>query len=155
MSVVARRIKAIPVRSASGVWRVMVDLLAPTTSDARNELLSIDGVASCLVASEAMKAAPVVVRGKGPCVRLYCNYGEDAIVADDANETPLAICPTEGDWSVSLPCPVEDLKWVQAALMKQCNRVTARDMSEAFAIADESGDNSAAATINVEAFLRS
>lgn len=33
----------------------------------------------------------------------------------------------KGDWRVSLPCPMDDLGWVQAALKKHSTRITARD----------------------------
>lgn len=157
MSVVARRIKTIPARTAAEAWLVIVDLLAPNQSDARTELLGIDGIAACLVASEAMKDAPIVVRGTGPCVRVYCLYGEDAIVGDDTNEAQLATCPTDGDWSMSLPVPIEDLEWVREALAKRSNRVTARDMTDTFVASDIATEEQAqpAAAIDKEAFFRS
>lgn len=157
MSVVARRIKSIPARSASDTWLVIVDLLAADATDARDELLRVDGIASCLISSEAIKDTPIVVRGKGPCIRVYGLYGEDAIVGDNANEAQLATCPTDGDWSMSLPAPTEDLEWVQQALAKRSARVTARDMKEAFTVSDEPVEKQAQPipTINPEAFFRS
>ena len=89
------------------------------------------------------------------CVRIYCLYGEDAIAGDDANEAQLPTCPTDSDWSMSIPCPIEDLEWVQTTLAKQSARITARDMNDAFTISEEGDEKSAAVTINVEAFLRS
>lgn len=153
MSVVVRRITAIPVRSAPEAWATIVDLIASEGS--RAELMKVDGIAACLIASEAMKASPVVVRDKEACVRVYCLYGEDAIVGDTASEAKLPTCPTEGDWSVSLPCPAEDLTWMRAALSKQSNRVTARDMTEPFTISEDGSAKAAAATVNMEEFLRS
>lgn len=158
MTVVARRIKATPARPASEAWQVVVDLLAPTASEARDELLRVEGIASSLIASQAMKDAPIVVYGSGPRVRIYCLYDEDAIEGEQANEQSLASCPTEGDWSLSLPSPPEDLKWVQDSLKKRSSKVTARDMAEPVATgsADEaSGRKATDAVINPEAFFRS
>src|SRR6266567_245071 len=98
-SVVARRIIATPACHASGAWAKMVDLLAPDQkSTARKELESVAGIANSLIAEEAFRDAPAVVRGKGPRVRLYCLYNEDAISGEDASEAPLATVPTEGEW---------------------------------------------------------
>jgi hypothetical protein len=158
MTVVARRIKATPARPASEAWQVVVDLVAPGATAARQELLSVGGIASSLIASQAMKDAPIVVHGSGPRVRLYCLYDEEAVEGEQANEQKLATCPTEGDWSMSLPSPPEDLKWVQDSLKKKSPRITARDMSEPVATEssdEEAGRKSSGATINPEAFFRS
>jgi hypothetical protein len=156
MTVIARRITATPARVASEAWSVIVQLLAPQPeSAARRELLAVTGIASSLIADEAMKFAPVVVYGTGPCVRIYCLYDDDAITGDNANETALAFNATEGDWSMSLPCPVEDLAWVQESLKKQSSRVTARDMATTVE-GDKSDPAAATKAIQVDegAFLR-
>lgn len=158
MTVVARKIKATPARPASEAWQVIVDLLAPRASDARDELLRVEGIASSLIASQAMKDAPIVVYGSGPRVRVYCLYDELAIEGETANEQKLASLPTEGDWSMSLPAPTEDLKWVQDSLKKRSSRVKARDMAEPVAAEsseEEDGQKSSGATVNLEAFNRS
>lgn len=152
-TVIVRRIVASPVRSASDVWKVIVALLAESGSDAHSELLGVTGVASSLIASEAMQDAPIVVHGCGSRVRIYCLYGEAAITGDNANETNLAFDPTAGDWKLSLPCPEEDLSWVQAAL-KKSSRITARDITTTVDTT-ESKDVDATAVIDLESFLRS
>ena len=159
-SVVARRIIASPERHASEAWTKMVVLIAPDkNSDARKELESVAGIASSLIAEGSFKDAPAVVRGKGPRVRLYCLYGEDAISGEDANEATLAIVPTEEEWKLSLPCSADDLTWVQAALKNKSTRITARDLSEQVTDEDEDsqqGNASAKAVIiNREEFFRS
>ncbi len=156
MTLLSRRIRAIPYRSAMDTWGVIVNLVAGVGSDPGAELLKVDGIAACLITSEGIKNSPIVVRGKGPCVRLYCLYGENAIVGDAASETVLPTFPTENEWSVSLPCPGEDLNWVQAALSKQSNRITARDMTEPSPLAEHEAESSATAPIiDTEEFLRS
>jgi hypothetical protein len=160
ISVVARRIIATPARHASEAWTIMVDLIAPDqNSDARKELDSVAGIAKSLIAEEAFKDAPAVVRGKGPRVRLYCLYGDDAISGEYANETTLATVPTEEGWKLSLPCPTNDLTWVQAALKNKSTRITARDLSEPVTDEDEDSQQGNASakviTINREEFFRS
>jgi len=159
MTVVARRIIAVPVRTASDAWAAIVNLLAPgPNSKARSELLHIAGVASALIADEAMKA-PIVVYGSGPRVRIYCLYDEDAITGEAAREETLAFNATEGDWRMSLPCPADDLAWVQDALQKRSSHVTARDMTTTVDAEKSEGDGTVSTDItdivDTEAFFRS
>jgi hypothetical protein len=156
MTVVARSIKATPARAAIDAWRVIVDLLAFKESASRADLFGVEGVASSLIASRAMEHSPIVVYGSGPRVRIYCLYDEEAIVGEDANEQTLASNPTEGDWSMSLPCPTEDLKWVAEALAKRSKRITARDLIDAVTDSStgEGETKSSAAIIDPEAFFR-
>lgn len=129
MTTVARRILATPARSEDEAWLIIVNLLAPDPkSNAYAELQSITGISSSLIASEAMKDAAIVVSGKGARIRIYCLYDEDAIVGEDANEQPFSTTPTDAEWRISLPCPVEDLEWVQKSLGRRSARITARDL---------------------------
>lgn len=157
-SVVVRRIIATPARHASETWAKIVNLIAPSQGAARTELESVAGIACSLISDEAFKDATAAVRGKGPRVRFYCLYDDDAISGENASEAALATVPTEGDWTMSLPCPSDDLEWVQAALKKKSTRVTARDLSEPVTDDEESQSEEASAktiTINREAFFRS
>lgn len=154
MTVIARRIVAEPVRTASETWKTIADLLVSESGNAaREELLSVIGVASSLIAAEAAKDSPFVVHGSGPQVRIYCLYGEEAILGDKANESNLIVNPLAGDWAMSLPCPGDDLNWVQSALKKHSKRITARDIN-ATVNDDEVNANDKSADINMEAFLR-
>lgn len=159
MSVVSRKLRSIPVRSAADTWKAAAFLLAPVeTSDAHKELTSVSGIASSLISSEAMAEAGVVCTGSGPRVRIYCLHDEDAITGEEANESPLQHCPTEDeDWQVSLPCPSEDLDWVRRALKEKSNRISPRDMTERLGPQEENNGNPALASaqVNKEAFLRS
>lgn len=159
MSVVSRKVRATPFRSSSETWKVIALLLAPDeSSEAHVELMSVDGTVSSLISSDAMKDAAVVCTGTGPRVRIHCLYGEDAITGDDANESPLQQCPTEDDWELSVPCPANDLDWVNRSLKDKSPRITARDMSERLGPNDEQGQkksSQASAKVNTETFLRS
>ncbi len=156
MSVVARRIRATPERGASDAWQVIVDLIAPKDGTARRELLGIEGIASSIISTESPKDAAMVVRGKGPRVRMYCLYDDEAISGDDANEAALADCPTDEDWVMSLPADADDVAWVKDALAKKSVRVTVREKSEAFDDGEEQSKQASTteAAINMEAFLR-
>ena len=156
MTIVSRRVAATPARSASEAWSVIVNLVAPSDDAARKELQRIEGVASCIIAEEAMKSDACVVHGSGPRLRVYCLYNEDAITGEDTNEAPLMFCPTEGDWRMSLPCPSDDLDWVRQSLKERSTHVVAREVGTA--VDEEEPDESTTAkgaVINREAFLRS
>jgi hypothetical protein len=156
MSVVARRIRATPERGASDGWQIIVDLIAPKDGEARTELLGIEGIASSIISTESPKDAPMVVRGKGPRVRIYCLYDDEAVSGDDANESALAQNPTEGDWAMSLPADADDVAWIKDALAKKSKRVTVREKNEAFDDGEDQSKqaNTTEAAINMEAFLR-
>ncbi len=156
MSTVARRIRATPERGASDSWHLIVDLIAPKNGAARSELLGIEGIASSIISTESPKDAPMVVLGKGPRVRIYCLYGDDAISGDDANESELASCPTEDDWVMSLPADADDVTWIKDALAKQSTHVKVREKNEVFYDGQDQSKQAASsvAAINMEAFLR-
>jgi hypothetical protein len=157
MSTVARRIRATPERGASDAWQVIVDLIAPNDGAARRELLGIEGIVSSIISTESPKDAAMVICGKGPRVRMYCLYDDEATSGDDANEAALAECPTDGDWVMSLPADADDVVWVKDALAKKSVRVTVREKSETVDDREEQPkqDNTTQASINTEAFLRS
>lgn len=153
-SVVARRVSATPVRTASEVWRLITDLVVCREASARRDLDSIAGVAMAIIAAEGPHHSPIILSGVGPQLRIYCLYDDDAIIGQDANEDPLSWCPTAGDWALSLPCPAEDLDWVTAELAAVTNRVTARDLNESLSTLASAtkGAVTELGPINVEAF---
>lgn len=156
-SVIRRTFACTPTRSASETWDLIVSLLAPDSgSDAHRELKLVGGVASSALSSEASKEDPIVVCGKGPVVRIYCVFNEDAVTGDGVDESSLAQCPTAGDWNISLPCPKEDLEWTQKKLKSLSKRVTARALGES--VDYDSGSTAkavnAALGINLEEFLK-
>jgi len=144
MTTVARRtFRSNPQRDALQTWIAIVDLLTQgRTGDSRTELLAIGGVAASIIAEQAPKDAAIVVTCDGPRTRIYCLYDDEAIEGSDANEDVLGFDPLKGDWRMSLPCPADDLGWVQGALKKHSTRITARDRDTPL-----SEDASATATV--------
>ena len=100
--------------------------------------------------------AAIVVTCDGPRTRIYCLYDDDAIDGSGANEDPLGFDPLKGDWRVSLPCPADDLTWVQGALDQYSARITARDLEERVA-SDKSvtRTNAKPLVLDPRGFLRS
>ncbi len=155
MTVVARRLASIPARLASETWLRVIDLVAPTNTSAQDELRRVTGIASSLITREAMKESPIVVTGNGPRIRLYCVYGEAAIEGEGVNEAALPSSPAESEtWAMSLPCPTDDLSWVNASLKRHSSRVTARDLAETSPPDTEEKTSASEASINLESFLR-
>ncbi len=155
MTVIARRFASVPERSAVDTWNAIVELIAPDPrSSARDELAAVAGVACSLIAGEM--SAPIVVYGSGPRLRIYCLYGDDAIEGDNVSEGAFPYVPTDGDWRMSLPCPEEELEWVQKSL-RSSTRVSARVEDED--LSDEKSEDrgargEGAPTVNLDAFLR-
>jgi hypothetical protein len=155
MTVVARRIISTPVRGAAETWAFITNLLAPSDSDGKRELARVAGIACSLISSEAPAGDAIVVWGNGPRVRLYCLFGEDAVTGDDKAESSLATCPTNGDWSMSLPCPAEDLAWVQKELAVHSKRITARKLGDSVPDEEPASESKTTNAVSEAAFFRS
>ena len=155
MTVVARRVASIPARLATETWHRIVALVAPSDGAARAELLSVTGIAASLITRQAMQDSPIVFAGQGPQLRFYCVYGESAIAGSGVNEQALPSSPVAANaWTASLPCPAEDLAWVEESLAQLSARVTARD-AEQTSWPEAGGETpSSTATIHLESFLR-
>lgn len=117
MTVIARRVASVPVRTAVATWERVVEIVTVPGSDARDELTGITSIAAMLIADEQTKDAPITVSGGGPLVRVYTVHGEDAVEHDDADEADLAFDPTSGDdWTLTLPASSTDVGVVEEAV---------------------------------------
>lgn len=136
-TVASRTFRSTPHRSGGETWSAIVTLLTRgKESTAAAELRSVAGVATSVIIDRAVEGAPIVVACDGPRTRIRCVYDDDALDESTADEGPLGFDPLEGDWTVSLPCLADDLAWVQSALKKHSQRITARDAAEGFAITE-------------------
>jgi hypothetical protein len=164
MTVIARTFATIPARSATDTWEAIVAMIAPDCdSVARQELAAVTGVACSLITDEALASDPLVVFGAGPRLRVYCVYGDAAIAGDEVNESALSFVPTAAGWRMSLPCPEEDLEWVERSLARVSQHVRARALGTDAPEGDKNGrdDRSegqtatpGSAVVNLDAFLR-
>lgn len=155
-TVASRVVRASPYRNTSDTWAFIVELLTQGKDcDARKELLSVAGIASSVIAERGSKDAAILVTCDGPRTRVYCLYDEAAIEGGDAKEDDLGYEPLKGNWAVSLPCPEDDLEWVQKALKDKSSRITARDMALRLGEEDQAGKAEAGGglTLNVGKFL--
>lgn len=154
-TVASRKFNSTPQRDAAATWRAVVEVLTQGVADAKkDELLAVTGVASSLIADKAPESAPIVVTCDGPRTRIYCLYDEDATDGSDANEESLGFEPLKGDWRISLPCEADDLSWVQNALKKHSERITARDKTSTTSTT-EGATNSAELELDPKGFAGS
>jgi hypothetical protein len=107
-----------------------------------------------LIAAEAWRDEPAIVAGVGPQLRLFCVYGEDAIVGEDINEDPVSWSPTDGNWTMVMPCPSQDLAWVHDAAADVSARLQIVELTAAREAATVPPTASGAPSIDVEEFLR-
>jgi hypothetical protein len=155
-SVYSRTFRSSPHRDATQTWLAIVDLLTSNSgsTNARHELLSVKGVVSSIIAEKSFQDSPLVVTCNGPRTRIYCIYDEEAIEGGNENEDSLGFDPLNGDWSISVPCPAEDLEWAKVALKRHSDHIYARDASNGVAVADEKAQVVASLSLNLEEFLK-
>lgn len=155
-TVVSRTFRSCPYRDGIKTWQKIVELLTlGQSNDASRELLSVSGIAASLIGDKSPRNNPIVVICDGPRTRIYCTYDEDAIDGTGENEDSMGFDPLNGEWAVSLPCEDEDLDWVQPALRKLSNRITARDLNSVTNSFDDNVNNSQTLTLDPEGFLGS
>jgi hypothetical protein len=127
-------------------------VIAPEGTQGNNELVALTGLAASMIAAEAWKTSPLIVSGVGPQLRVYCLYGEAAILGEDGNEDTLSWSPTDGDWRIEFPCPPADLEWVTDAAADISGRVEVVDNSVT-KVPEAAGAADSAPTIDATAFL--
>lgn len=156
-TVASRTFRSVPQRDAVQTWSAIVDLLTQgKTGENRSELLAVAGIAASVIAEQGPKDAAITVTCDGPRTRIYCLYDDDAIEGSSASEDVLGFNPLKGEWRISLPCPEDDLAWVQAALKKHSNRIIARDLNDAVSDKDSASvQKSEALVLDQKGFLGS
>lgn len=162
-TVVKRVVCSTPKRDSVETWDKVVEMLTQGKQGAaRNELIAIAGVAASIITEKAPKDSAITVTCNGPRTRIYCLYDEDAIDGSDAKEDALGYDPLAGDWALSLPCPADDLVWVQRSLKAKSVRITARDMTDKLgdqpataANATQASKQAADFSFDPDAFLKS
>jgi hypothetical protein len=154
-TVASRTFRSNPHRDTVQTWHAITELLIRGKSGAaKAQLLAVAGVAASIIAEQTPKGFPIVVTCEGPRTRIYCTYDDDAIDGTGANEDALGFDPLSGDWRMSLPCPKDDLAWVQAALKKHSDRITARGPDDAVA-ADQGATTAESLVVDIKGFLGS
>jgi len=124
-----RDVASIPQRSAKETWQVITDLVAEERAVDRTHLDAAASIVESLIADQMPATHPIVFKGSGPRVVVYCLYGEDALDAG-LEVDPLPKRPTAGDWRASAPCESEDTKWMNDCLRSRAPRISVYDVVE-------------------------
>lgn len=125
---IRRDIASIPVRSAGETWQAIVDLIARDGSVDANTLKAAGSVMESLIADEHAATVPIVVKGEGPRLVIYCLYNEAAMEAGKDID-PLNWNPTGGaDWRMTAPVEAADVAWMNNTLKNRAPRITVHDV---------------------------
>jgi len=157
MSTIARRFVASPARLSSLTWDAISELICQADSGARAEFQKVSGLASCILNDEVFAQHPLVVKNKGPRLRVYCLYGEDATSGEDKNEGALSWKPTENEWHVFIPCVAAEVKETAKSLKGKSNKFSAYNIEESIPDdqelpASEEKRSNASTSVDWEAF---
>ena len=142
---IRRDISSIPLRSASETWQRIIDLVTGLGSNDAQQLKSAAGVMGSIITDEHPARRAIILEGSGPQLRIYLRYGMKALEEGDKVDS-LTWNPTEGDWTMHVPCDEENMAWVKKSLAA-CTRIKVFDVAEADR-ADDEEESSVAKTEN-------
>ena len=155
MSSIARRFTASPDRISSETWTAITKLICGDDKTASAEFGKVAGIAASLINDGAFADNPLVMINKGPRLKIYCLYGEDAITGEARNESELTWRPTAGDWTVSLPCLSDDFAMIERAMKGTSARFNIYDISKGLGEADEQKTAATSGSVDWAAFKKS
>ncbi len=144
---VRRDIASIPARSAAETWEAIIELVTGPDSIEPDQLSAARSIMESIIAEEHPASVPIVLKGAGPRVLIYCLYGEDAMEAGLSVDS-LASNPTEGDWRMTAPSEEGDVTWMNRSLSKKAPRISVHDVTDA--PADDASEAKAEETLAVD-----
>lgn len=127
---IRRDIASIPKRSAAETWREIVKLITGQGSVDAASLTAAASVMESLIADEHPTSVPIVVKGVGSRLVIYCLFGEDAMDAD-TDIPKLNWNPTAGNWAMTAPTDAVDLGWMNKTLKERAPRIAVHDVNAA------------------------
>jgi hypothetical protein len=133
---IRRDISSIPERSASETWQRIIDLVTSNGSKDAQQLKAAAGVMGSIITDEHPASRPILLEGVGPQLRIYCRYKMDAIEQGSGVDA-LNWNPTEGDWTMHVPCDRENIDWVRKSLATSSPRIKVFDVTEEERAEDE------------------
>lgn len=145
---IRRDISAVPLRTASETWTEIVSMVSDSGSVDVAQLSAAVGVMGSVIADENAKDRPMILEGVGPQLRIYLQYGEDAVTAGTDVDS-LSWNPTAGDWTMHVPCDAANLEWVRKSLQRTSPRMKVYDLSGDFWREDEAGPEKQATDLKI------
>ena len=143
---IRRDISAIPERSASETWQRIIDLVTGNGSKDVQQLKAAAGVMGSIITDEHPADRPILLEGVGPQLRIYCRYRMDAIEQGSSVDA-LNWNPTEGDWTMHVPCDPENIDWVRKSLANSSPRIKVFDITEEEGVEDDTAKGAARAIV--------
>lgn len=146
---VRRDIASIPLRSAGETWQAIIELISGPDSVDRAALENAASVMETLIADEQPAAVPIVVKGNGPRLLVYCLYQEKAMEAGLGIDA-LSWNPTAGDWAITAPCEDADAPWMNRSLQARAARITVHAADQQPPADDEQETAKARASLDID-----
>ncbi|QPF90862.1 hypothetical protein [Bradyrhizobium commune] len=126
---VKREIASIPVRSAGETWAAIVALISGADTPDAATLKAAASIMESLIADEHPATVPIVVKGNGDRLVIYCRYNEDAIELGSSIDK-LTWNPTGGSgWKITAPIEAGDVTWMNDALKSRAPRLSVHDVA--------------------------
>lgn len=126
---IRRDVASVPLRCAKETWRAIVDLVTGSGSVDKAQLEAAASVMESLIAEELPAALPIVFKGAGPRILIYCLYNEEAMEAGLGIDA-LGANPTAGDWRMTAPSEDEDVNWMNETLKSRAPRIRVHSACE-------------------------
>jgi hypothetical protein len=147
---VRRDIASIPVRSAGETWQAILDLITAADSVDATMLKAAASVMESLIAEEHPATVPIVVKGNGARLVIYCLYNEAAMEAG-TDIDPITWNPTGGaGWKMTAPAEAADVTWMNSTLKTRAPRITVHDVASPPAEDDGDNANTSAAALTID-----
>ena len=143
---IRRHIASIPVRSAKETWAAITALVTGSGSVDADQLAAAGSIMESVIADEQPLTVPIVFKGSGPHLVIYCLYDEEAMEAG-LDVDGLNANPTAGDWRMTAPCEDGDADWMNVTLKTRAPRITVHDAS---APPDEEEPKSSAKALEID-----
>jgi hypothetical protein len=146
---VRREIASLPVRSVGETWQAIIKLITGEGSVDADTLTAAASVMESLLADEHPATVPIVVKGNGPRLVIYCLYNEAAMEAGTAIDS-LTWNPTGGkDWEITAPCEAADVTWMNDTLKSRAPRIKVHDVAAPPAD-DEAGESGSSQALKID-----
>jgi hypothetical protein len=145
---VRRDIASLPVRSAGETWQAILDLITGAGSVDVETLRAASSVMESLIADEHPAKVPIVVKGHGARLVIYCVYNDAAMEAGKDID-PITWNPTVGaSWTMTAPAEAGDVTWMNNALKTRAPRIVVHDVASP--PADDDGSNTSANALTID-----
>lgn len=146
---IRRDIASVPVRSAKETWRAIIELVTGEDSVDQQQLGAAASIMESIIADEIPAKVPIVFKGAGPRVLIYCLYNEDAMEAG-RDIDKLGSNPTAGDWRATAPCEADDADWMNKSLKSRAPRISVHDADQPPADEDAEASRRAAEAFEID-----